>query len=66
MDHKKFFETYGELGINVSALGIRPYSAEQIYQAIKARLVEELCTETVKNEFGQHSFLRLIDTTEQS
>ena len=35
-----------------------------LYADFTQRLIEKLCTETVQNEFGQHSFLRLIDSTE--
>jgi hypothetical protein len=61
VDHKDFFMYHG-----VAVPAGCEFMVEQLYQAFKARMIEELCTETVKNEYGQHSFLRLIDTTKDT
>lgn len=63
MDHKHFFEIHGHHLVTTSRIGSL-YSAEELYQAFKQRLIEEVSTEGKKVD-GQYTFFRLIDTTDQ-
>ena len=42
MDHKEFFQTFARLDFKTHVEGLTAFTVEELYQAIKARLVEEL------------------------
>lgn len=57
MDHKEFFEKYGRIPVDSD------YLAEDLYQAFKQRLCEELRIKIQAD--GAWKKTRLIDTTDQ-
>jgi hypothetical protein len=61
MDHKQFFDQYGLFPVDSD------YRVEDLYQAFKARLIEELRTQDMPTRFENVTMegYRLVDTTEK-
>lgn len=72
MDHEKFFSCYGDDFVRIVSLGVKAVKVEDLYQAIKARLVAELEVEVLaleKQHTGRYELSEqrwpLIDTTKE-
>jgi hypothetical protein len=63
MDHKEFFEIHGNRAVCVGLLFRLPFTIEDLYQAIKRRLIAELVAEDSDVRWPYRK-RRLIDTTD--